>query len=256
MGGSSGGARPKILTSVHGEEWLIKFPSTDDNKNIGRQEYEYSLCAKACGIQMEETRLFASKKCEGYFGTKRFDRGRDADGTEIRRHMISASALLETSQRIPNLDYDTLMKLTIKLTEDFLQLENLYRLMCFNVFSHNRDDHSKNFTYLYDEKNGKWELSPAYDLTYSNSLGGEHATTVHGNGADPRLKDLLAVTFTCKMSPPAVELPNRYVRYERERGLVRENFFGSPINSLPQTSDTYCKKRKKIYFLGGEYYEN
>lgn len=65
--------------------------------------------------------------------------------------------------------------------------------MCFNVYAHNRDDHSKNFTYLYDEDECSWKLSPAYDLTYSNSIGGEHATTVNGNGVNPELDDILAV---------------------------------------------------------------
>ena len=37
------------------------------------------------------------------------------------------------------------------------------RRMCFNVFAHNRDDHSKNFTYLYNETEDRWHLSPAYD---------------------------------------------------------------------------------------------
>lgn len=64
--------------------------------------------------------------------------------------------------------------------------------MCFNVFSHNRDDHSKNFTYLYDQKHDRWFLSPAYDLTYSSSVGGEHATCVNGNGLNPGREDLLA----------------------------------------------------------------
>lgn len=65
--------------------------------------------------------------------------------------------------------------------------------MCFNVFAHNRDDHSKNFTYLYNEQEERWMLSPAYDLTYSYSIGGEHATTVHGNGKNPGMEDILAV---------------------------------------------------------------
>lgn len=200
MGGSSGGARPKILTSMDGEEWLIKFPSVEDRSDIGCQEYVYSMCAKACGIEMEETKLFDSNKCRGYFGTRRFDRERNAQGREIRYHMISASALLETSHRIPNLDYDVLMKLTMKLTGEFSQLEKLYRLMCFNVFAHNRDDHSKNFSYLYDNSSNMWKLSPAYDLTCSNSLGGEHATTVHGNGKNPGISDLLAVAEEAGLS--------------------------------------------------------
>lgn len=192
LGGSSGGARPKILTKIDGEDWIIKFPASVDSPDAGLQEYEYSLCARECGIDMEETRLFDSGICSGYFGTKRFDRISE-NGKERRVHMVSASALLETSHRIPNLDYDLLMKLTLRLSKDFFELEKLYRLMCFNVYAHNRDDHSKNFSYLYNESENAWQLSPAYDLTYSNSLGGEHATSIHGEGKDPQTDDLLAV---------------------------------------------------------------
>ncbi len=190
-GGSSGGARPKILTKVGEEDWIIKFPSSDDSQDIGKQEYDYALCAQACGLNMEEVRLFPSKKTKGYFGTKRFDRR--GKGEEGKVHMVSAAGLLETSHRIPNLDYDILMKLTLQLTRSMEECEKLYRLMCFNVFAHNRDDHSKNFTYLYEEKAQRWILSPAYDLTYSSSLGGEHATTVNGNGVNPGMEDILAV---------------------------------------------------------------
>lgn len=193
LGGSSGGARPKILTKIDDEEWIIKFPSYDDKKNIGKQEYEYSLCAKECGIEMTETKLFPSERCEGYFGTKRFDRKRDAGNTMTKIHMLSVSAILETSHRIPNLDYHLLMKLTLEITKDFSEVLKLYRLMCFNVFAHNRDDHSKNFSYLYNEQESRFIFAPAYDLTYSNSLNGEHATTVNGNGSNPGMEDILAV---------------------------------------------------------------
>lgn len=188
LGGSSGGARPKVNYRIDGEDWIVKFPSSLDHKDIGVQEYEYSLCAKKCGIHMSETRLMPSEISDGYFATKRFDR---ENGRRI--HMVSASALLETSHRIPNLDYHILMRLTLKLTNDYRQIEQLFRLMCFNVFAHNRDDHSKNFSYLYDSGTGEWRLAPAYDLTYSNSIGGEHATTVDGNGYNPGRKELLAV---------------------------------------------------------------
>ena len=188
LGGSSGGARPKILTSINNEDWIIKFPSSSDPKNIGEKEYQYSLCAKDCGINMTETRLFPSKICSGYFGIKRFDR---KNGKKV--HMVSASGLLETSHRIPNLDYNTLMKLTLELTRNYQDIEQLFRLMCFNVFAHNRDDHSKNFSFLFDDTKKEWHLSPAYDLTYSFSFNGEHATTINGEGKNPTLDDILAV---------------------------------------------------------------
>ena len=194
MGGSSGGARPKVFYRIDGQEWIVKFPSSQDRDDIGLQEYKYSLCARKCGIPVTETRLLESKNSEGFFATKRFDR----DGNK-RIHMLSVGAILETSHRIPNLDYNILMQLTLRLTKDYKQVWQMYRLMCFNVFAHNRDDHAKNFSFLYDEDKNRWILSPAYDLTYSNSIGGEHATTVDGNGKNPGMKELLAVAQNIKL---------------------------------------------------------
>ncbi len=191
-GGSSGGARPKIMANIGGESWIIKFPSSMDGRDIGRQEYEYSLCAKECGIAMAETKLLSSKLCSGYFGTKRFDR-EGIKPLQSRIHMISAGGILESSHRLPSLDYHHLMKLTMLLTEDMQEVGKMYDLMCFNIYAHNRDDHAKNFSYLYDEKENRWRMSPAYDLTYSNSIGGEHATTVNGEGKSPTVNDIFEV---------------------------------------------------------------
>lgn len=199
LGGTSGGARPKIMTKVDGEAWIIKFPAHVDGRNAGKMEYEYSCCARQCGISMSETRLFPSEKCKGYFGIKRFDRVSSKQG-EQRVHMLTAAALLELDFEQPSLDYHSLMKLTKILTGDNSQdMENMFRRMCFNVFAHNRDDHSKNFTYLYNEVENTWRLSPAYDLTYSNTYYGEHTTTVDGNGRNPGKKELINVGVTAGM---------------------------------------------------------
>ena len=79
LGGSSGGARPKILTKINGEDWIIKFPSSLDSKNFCEQEYKYSLVTKDCGINMPETKLFPLKIFSGYFGVKRFDRTQNGE---------------------------------------------------------------------------------------------------------------------------------------------------------------------------------
>lgn len=76
----------------------------------------------------------------------------------------------------------------------------MFRRMCFNVFAHNRDDHAKNFTYLYDEEKGKWYLSPAYDITYSSTYYGEHTTSVNGNGSNPGEKELKQVGIKAGIS--------------------------------------------------------
>ena len=197
LGGTSGGARPKIMTDVDGEAWIIKFPSRFDGMSAGKMEYDYARCAVQCGIDMTETRLFPSEKCPGYFGIKRFDRC--CGGKRI--HMQTAAALLELDFNQPSLDYHSLMKLTKILTHDNVHdMENLYRRMCFNVFAHNRDDHAKNFSFLYDDTERMWRLSPAYDLTYSNTYYGEHTTTVDGNGVNPDKKELIAVGTVAGLS--------------------------------------------------------
>jgi len=195
LGGTSGGARPKVMVEMDGESWIIKFPAHVDGPEVGLMEYEYARCAKLCGIDMTQTRLLASESCPGYFGTERFDRKKMSDGLPAQRvHMLTAAALLELDFSQPSLDYHALMKLTKILTrDDKYDMEQMYRRMCFNVFAHNRDDHSKNFSYLYDETKKMWRLSPAYDITYSNTYYGEHTTTVDGNGRNPGHKELTAV---------------------------------------------------------------
>ena len=69
----------------------------------------------------------------------------------------------------------------------------MFLRMCFNVLAHNRDDHAKNFSYLYQEENDCWHLAPAYDLTYSNTYYGEHTTSVDGNGKSPGREEILKV---------------------------------------------------------------
>lgn len=191
MGGSSGGVRPKILTEIDGEDWIVKFPSSFDPIDIGAQEFRYSQLARACGIDMSETRLMPSNQHEGYFAIKRFDREKLPDGSIKKLHMVSAAALLETSHRIPNLDYSQLFRLTLKLTNNLDDVEKLFRLMVFNVAIGNRDDHAKNFSFLY--RNGQWQLSPAYDLTSNPGINGEHSTTVNGKGKNITTADMIEV---------------------------------------------------------------
>lgn len=178
-GGSSGGARPKVLLTIDGEEWLIKFRNTQDPANIGEIEYKYSQLARKAGLIMPETRLFDGK----YFGVKRFDR----QGNK-RIHMHTAAGLLQADFRIPSLDYKTLIETTLFLTRDVQEAEKMFRLMAFNVIGQNKDDHAKNFSFVYE--NNRWQVSPAYDLVPSEGFNGQHTTTVLGQGL-PTEADML-----------------------------------------------------------------
>ena len=185
MNGSSAGARPKIVITIGKEDWIIKFRSSSDPKDIGLIEYAYHLMAKAAGLQLPEAKLFPSKKGSGFFGVKRFDR---VDGKRIHMHTISG--LLHADYRFPSLDYETIMKATLWLTKDSQEGEKQFRAATFNILSHNRDDHAKNFSFLMDEK-GTWRVSPAYDLTFSSGPGGEHCSMIMREGKNPKLSHLL-----------------------------------------------------------------
>jgi serine/threonine-protein kinase HipA len=179
--GSSGGARPKVMLSIEGKEWLIKFRASSDPADMGITEYKYSLLAKKCGIEMTETHLFEGK----YFGVRRFDRD---SGTRI--HMHSAAGLLYASHRFPSMDYTDLLKATLALTRDVCEAEKVFRQMVFNILIGNKDDHAKNFAFVY--RNGHWKVSPAYDLLPSEGFNGNHTTTINGKG-NPSLSDCIEV---------------------------------------------------------------
>jgi len=180
-GGSSGGARPKVFVKIDGKEWLVKFKATMDPDNIGKIEYNYSLLAKKCGINMPETKLFEEK----YFGVERFDRSHSG-----KIHTVSAAGLLNANYREPSLDYEALLKLCHVLTRNMEEVYALIRLMVLKVAIKNRKDHAKNFSFQLI--NNEWKLSPAYDLLPSAGFNGYHTTTVNGNG-EPTIKDMLVV---------------------------------------------------------------
>jgi serine/threonine-protein kinase HipA len=130
---------------------------------------------------MPETRLFEGK----YFGVQRFDRQ-----VEKRIHVHSAAGLLYASHRLPLLDYTELMKATMALTRDIAEVEKMFRQMVFNVLIGNKDDHSKNFSFVY--QNNSWKLSPAYDLLPSFGFNNNHTTTINGKGK-PTIEDCFEV---------------------------------------------------------------
>ena len=198
IGGSSAGARPKIMAQIdkqnniiHGsqklqedfEHYIIKFPNSTDGANIGKIEYIYSLIAKKANIEIPDTKLLQTKK-GSYFAIKRFDREGDN-----RVHIHSIAGITHSDFRVPSLDYDDLLNLCFHLSKDINEVKKLFRLAIFNLFTHNRDDHAKNFSFLLDEKNS-WKLSPAYDLTFSYGVGTEHSTTYLNEGKNPTIKHL------------------------------------------------------------------
>ncbi len=215
LNGSSAGARPKAMISVDEaraeirageaaleegfEPWLVKFPNTADGVDAGAVEYVYALMAKEAGVEMAETHLFQAKEGPGYFASKRFDRL----GAK-RIHVHTASGLLHADHRTPTFDYEDLIALSQMLTRDIRESEKLFRLAVFNVLSHNRDDHSKNFTFLMDE-NGVWRFAPAYDLTFASGPGGEQSTMIMGEGRNPGANELVRLAEAASIEKKEAE---------------------------------------------------
>jgi len=194
MGGSSGGARPKVLINIKGDPWIVKFRSAHDPENMGEIEYQYSLIAKNCGIEMPETQLFEGK----YFGAKRFDR---SNGKRI--HIHSASGLLYADYRFPSLDYVDLIKTAFVLTKNIEEAYILFRRMVFNILTGNKDDHAKNISFIMKKK--QWFVSPAYDLVPSSGYDGNHSTTILNKGHANK-KEILEVAKLCSLDKKKAEL--------------------------------------------------
>lgn len=195
LGGSSGGARPKVLVALDAagharagddeipdgyDGWLVKFRSSHDVRDIGPLEAAYATMARSAGVDVPDHRLIpASTGAIGYFASKRFDR---APGG-LRRHVVSVAGALNIDWTVPQIDYDTLLRLVRRVTRSQSQVEEMLRRMIFNIVAHNRDDHAKQHAFVFDPARG-WLLAPAYDLSFSFGPNGEHYLAVAGEARD------------------------------------------------------------------------
>jgi serine/threonine-protein kinase HipA len=198
-GGSPGGARPKVLVGVCGDSilsgeddlppgythWIVKFQARKDAPDAGPGELAYSLMARDAGLTMPPTRLFETAEGERFFGVERFDRRGNH-----RYHVHTFGNLIQANFRIPSCDYGQLLEVTRILTRNHQAVLECYRRMVFNVLTHNRDDHVKNFAFRMTDE-GDRELAPAYDLEFTRGPGGEHTMTVAGEGRAPARRHLL-----------------------------------------------------------------
>nr|CAA6805062.1 MAG: HIPA PROTEIN [uncultured Thiotrichaceae bacterium] len=207
-GGSPGGARPKVTVALSPDNeqclsgfnrlpasyqhWLVKFRANEDPLDMGRVELAYARMAKLAGLALPECRLLQvgqDTSKDEFFAVQRFDR----EGN-IRQHVLSLSAYIYASHRVPCIDYETVIRATYNITRSMAEAEKAFRLMVFNVLAHNKDDHSKNFAFI--RRAHGWELSPVFDLTFNAGLNNQHTTDIAGSG-NPRLKDVKQVAENC-----------------------------------------------------------
>ncbi len=210
--GGSAGARPKFVALLNPDRGLlrdfrrpvdagfrhhiIKYRSSEDSPHAAEEELAYARMARAAGVTMTAATVLATRDGARFFAAERFDRDGDR-----RRHMHTAAGILHVDFRAPSIDYANLMKLVMFVTRHNDDLEQMARRMMFNALAHNRDDHVKNHAFLMGP-DGAWRLSPAYDLTFSQGPGGEHALAIAGEGRRPTRDHLLAAAGEAGLRKP------------------------------------------------------
>ncbi|MDX9744305.1 MAG: HipA domain-containing protein [Arcobacteraceae bacterium] len=174
------------------EHYLIKFDMAKEDgssSDYTKLEYLYMSMAREVGIDVPKIELLHHGNLSHYM-IKRFDR---VDRENL--HLHSVAGLTHTNFNIPmHFSYEELFRLTRYLTGSQKAVNEQFKRMIFNIVGRNQDDHAKNFAFTMD-KNGVWNLSPAYDITYANGLGytKNHQLSLVGKVNDFTLKDILEV---------------------------------------------------------------
>jgi len=243
---SAGGARAKAVvgfdaaskTMVYGlrdelpkgfEHWLLKFDVHNErgrSQDYTKLEYLYMTMAKEAGIDVPEIALLEQGDLTHYM-IKRFDRVKGE-----RLHLHSLAGLTHSNINIPgHYSYDNLLRVTRRLTGAQNEVEAMFKRMVFNIVARNQDDHAKNFSYLMS-KEGRWRISPAYDVTYAYGAGytKEHQLSLKGKTTDFTKQDLLLVadehsisqTWAKECIEEVIDIVATFSRLANEIGLNKD----------------------------------
>lgn len=221
VGTSAGGARAKAIIAYNKstgevrsgqidnlpgfEYWLIKFDGVRDNelgtpRGYGRIEYAYNQMARECGIEVAASELFLEND-RAHFMSKRFDR----KGNE-KLHMLTLCGIAHLDYNDPNAySYEQAFQVMRRLRLPYSDAEQLFRRMVFNVLAFNRDDHTKNISFLMD-RSGTWRLAPAYDVTFSYNPQSKwisrHQLSVNGKRENIDDEDIMTVAKDMNIKKP------------------------------------------------------
>ena len=156
------------LIKLDGVSAQVGFKATE---NYGRLEYSFYQLAKACGIEMSDCSLI-EENGRAHFLTKRFDR---KEGKKV--HMQTLCGIAHFDYRLQRAySYEQAFNVMRAIRLPYPAAEEMFRRMVFNVVVRNQDDHTKNISFLM-EPDGKWRLSPAYDMGYAYNPNGGWTST-------------------------------------------------------------------------------
>ena len=246
VGTSAGGARPKAVIAMNNEGdvrsgqapapkgyeyWLLKFDGVTDLElgepsGYGRIEFAYYLMAKAAGINMMPCRLL-EENGRAHFMTKRFDR---LSGK--KQHMQTLCGIAHYDFNMAGAySYEQAFAVMRKLRLSKAEATEQYRRMLFNIIARDQDDHTKNISFLMGP-DGKWKLSPAYDVIYSHNPAGkwtnQHQMSVNGKRDHFTKEDLLSVGESISLSRPAeivdevIAVVDRWPEFAKDAAVKKE----------------------------------
>jgi len=211
LGTSAGGQRAKAIIAYNKETgevrsgqikapdgfdyYLIKLDGVSaeagfrETENYGRLEYSFSELVRKCGIEMTGCSLI-EENGRAHFLTRRFDR---EDGRKVHMQTLCGMAHYDFRLR-RGYSYEQAFNVMRRLRLPYSQAQEMFRRMVFNVVVRNQDDHTKNISFLMDP-NGRWRLSPAYDMGFAYNPSGAwtatHQMSINGKFDDLTRKDLL-----------------------------------------------------------------
>ena len=244
-GGSSGGARPKIVAGWHESgaivdafaplplgyrPALIKFAARAEPADAPLVEAAYLSMAALAGLDVPGHQVHALPKHRWALIVDRFDRVGDA-----RRHVHTLAGLLGADIRHDFVDYETLLKVALHLTKDFRVVHAAWQRAVFNVGACNRDDHARNIAFRM-APDGTWGLAPAYDLTYAEGPGGYHTMAVAGESRSPGRADLLRLAETIGLA-----------RADAQRGLEQVR---TGLDAWPRFAKAFGVPRARLGAIG------
>jgi serine/threonine-protein kinase HipA len=215
-GGSFGGAKPKALIEIDGEQWVIKF-FNGEPIDVPLIEHASMTLAKQAGITTAETQV-VHLLGENALVVKRFDRGFEASQ---RIHCLSAGTALlaeAVEGQSPDFGYPQLAQLLrrVGVTQNGANqqdMQELFRRMVFNILIDNTDDHEKNHALLVTEplRQGRLRLAPAFDVLPTNSGQGHQEFIVGLEGQDSTLANAMSQCALFGLTKPAATAEVRRV---------------------------------------------
>jgi serine/threonine-protein kinase HipA len=186
-GVSFGGARPKALVSIGGEQWVIKF-SAGDPADVPLIEHATMTLAAKARIHTAPTQ--AVRLTDGHaVAIRRFDR---RGGNRL--HSLTAYVALRAAA--VRYGYPELAQLLrrrgVTDHDSYLaDMRELFRRMVFNILIDNTDDHEKNHALLMTDAQ-QYALAPAYDVLPSGQALGFQQMRIGDAEADSTIENALS----------------------------------------------------------------